>query len=37
VGLDNRPEQIARVADASLQRLGVDTIDLFYIDALPAD
>src|ERR1700704_5487665 len=30
VGLDSRPEQIARVADASLQRLGIDTIDLFY-------
>jgi aryl-alcohol dehydrogenase-like predicted oxidoreductase len=30
VGLDSRPEQIRRVADASLRRLGVDTIDLFY-------
>lgn len=30
VGLDSRPEQITRVADASLRRLGVDTIDLFY-------
>jgi aryl-alcohol dehydrogenase-like predicted oxidoreductase len=30
VGLDSRPEQIRRVADASLQRLRVDTIDLFY-------
>jgi len=30
VGLDSRPEQIRRVADASLQRLGVDTLDLFY-------
>ena len=30
VGLDSRPEQIARVADASLRRLRVDTIDLFY-------
>lgn len=29
-GTDSRPEQIRRVADASLQRLGVDTIDLFY-------
>jgi aryl-alcohol dehydrogenase-like predicted oxidoreductase len=29
-GLDSRPEQIRRVADASLQRLGVETIDLFY-------
>jgi aryl-alcohol dehydrogenase-like predicted oxidoreductase len=30
VGLDSRPEQIARVADASLRRLRTDTIDLFY-------
>jgi aryl-alcohol dehydrogenase-like predicted oxidoreductase len=30
VGLDSRPEQIARVADASLRRLRVNTIDLFY-------
>jgi aryl-alcohol dehydrogenase-like predicted oxidoreductase len=30
VGLDSRPEQIARVADASLRRLQVDTLDLFY-------
>ena len=30
VGLDSRPEQIKRVADASLRRLGVDTLDLFY-------
>ena len=30
VGLNSRPEQIRRVADASLQRLGVDTLDLFY-------
>lgn len=30
VGLDSRPEQIKRVADASLKRLGVDVIDLFY-------
>jgi aryl-alcohol dehydrogenase-like predicted oxidoreductase len=30
VGLDSRPEQIKRVADASLRRLGVETIDLFY-------
>jgi len=29
-GTDSRPEQIRRVADASLQRLGVDAIDLFY-------
>jgi aryl-alcohol dehydrogenase-like predicted oxidoreductase len=29
-GLDSRPEHVRQVADASLQRLGVDTIDLFY-------
>ena len=29
-GLDSRPEQIKRVAEASLQRLQVDAIDLFY-------
>lgn len=30
VGTDSRPEQIRRVADASLGRLGVESIDLFY-------
>ncbi len=30
VGLDSRPEQIRRVAEASLRRLRVDAIDLFY-------
>src|SRR3954471_9237480 len=30
VGTDSRPEQIKRVADASLQRLRTDVIDLFY-------
>jgi len=30
VGLDSRPEQIKRVADASLGRLRSDVIDLFY-------
>ncbi len=30
VGTDSRPEQIRRVADASLRRLRVDVIDLFY-------
>jgi aryl-alcohol dehydrogenase-like predicted oxidoreductase len=30
VGLDSRPDQIKRVADASLRRLQTDTIDLFY-------
>lgn len=29
-GPDSRPEQIKRVAEASLKRLRVDTIDLFY-------
>lgn len=29
-GMDSRPEQIKRVADASLQRLRVEAIDLFY-------
>src|ERR1041385_8212114 len=30
MGQDSRPEQIKRVADASLKRLRVDVIDLFY-------
>jgi len=30
VGPDSRPEQIRRVAEASLQRLRVEAIDLFY-------
>jgi aryl-alcohol dehydrogenase-like predicted oxidoreductase len=30
VGLNSRPEQIRRVADASLSRLRTDVIDLFY-------
>jgi len=29
-GFDSRPEHIREVCDASLQRLGIDTIDLFY-------
>ncbi|NML06216.1 aldo/keto reductase [Sphingomonas sp. G-3-2-10] len=29
-GLDSRPENIRAVADASLKRLGVEAIDLFY-------
>src|SRR3982750_1232222 len=29
-GLDSRPEHIREVAEASLQRLKIDTIDLFY-------
>ena len=30
IGLDSRPEQIRRVADESLKRLRIETIDLFY-------
>jgi aryl-alcohol dehydrogenase-like predicted oxidoreductase len=30
VGLDSRPDQIKRVAEASLKRLRVEAIDLFY-------
>lgn len=30
VGTDSRPDQIRRVADASLRRLNVDMLDLFY-------
>lgn len=30
VGTDSRPENVRAVADASLKRLGVDVIDLFY-------
>ena len=30
VGVDSRPAHVKEVADASLQRLGVDAIDLFY-------
>jgi aryl-alcohol dehydrogenase-like predicted oxidoreductase len=30
VGLNSRPENIKHVADTSLRRLGVETIDLFY-------
>ncbi|MGO4246080.1 aldo/keto reductase [Paenarthrobacter sp. RAF54_2] len=30
VGLDSYPERIKRVADESLRRLGVETLDLFY-------
>jgi aryl-alcohol dehydrogenase-like predicted oxidoreductase len=29
-GVDSRPEQIKRVAESSLKRLRVDTLDLFY-------
>ncbi|TXN72999.1 aldo/keto reductase [Methylobacterium sp. WL18] len=30
VGVDSRPEHVRAVCDASLQRLGVEVIDLFY-------
>ena len=30
IGLDSRPQHIKEVADASLKRLGIDVIDLFY-------
>src|SRR5262245_60315102 len=30
LGVDSRPERIRQVADASLERLGTDRIDLFY-------
>ena len=30
VGLDSRPDHIQAVAEASLKRLGIETIDLFY-------
>lgn len=30
VGLDSRPEHIREVAEASLKRLGIEVIDLFY-------
>ena len=29
-GLNSRPEQIRKVAENSLKRLGIETIDLFY-------
>jgi aryl-alcohol dehydrogenase-like predicted oxidoreductase len=30
IGVDSRPEHVRAVAEASLRRLGVETIDLFY-------
>jgi aryl-alcohol dehydrogenase-like predicted oxidoreductase len=30
VGIDGRPEYVRKACDASLQRLGVDTIDVYY-------
>jgi aryl-alcohol dehydrogenase-like predicted oxidoreductase len=37
VGLDSRPEHIKEVAEASLQRLKTDVIDLFYQHRVDAD
>jgi aryl-alcohol dehydrogenase-like predicted oxidoreductase len=37
VGLDSRPENIKQVAEASLKRLKVDAIDLFYQHRVDAD
>jgi aryl-alcohol dehydrogenase-like predicted oxidoreductase len=37
VGLDSRPEHIRQVAEASLVRLRVDAIDLFYQHRVDAD
>ena len=36
-GTNSRPEQIRRVADASLKRLGTDFIDLFYQHRVDSD
>jgi aryl-alcohol dehydrogenase-like predicted oxidoreductase len=36
-GLDSRPEHIRQVCDASLKRLGIDTIDLFYQHRVDTD
>jgi aryl-alcohol dehydrogenase-like predicted oxidoreductase len=36
-GLDSRPEQIKRVAEASLKRLRVEAIDLFYQHRMDPD
>jgi aryl-alcohol dehydrogenase-like predicted oxidoreductase len=37
VGLDGRPENAKRVADASLKRLGVEVIDLYYLHRVDPD
>jgi len=37
LGLDSRPERIRQVADASLKRLRVDAIDLFYQHRVDTD
>src|ERR1700729_162052 len=36
-GLDSRPERIRQVADASLKRLRIDCIDLFYQHRVDAE
>ena len=37
VGLSSRPEHVEQVADASLQRLRVPAIDLFYQHRVDVD
>jgi aryl-alcohol dehydrogenase-like predicted oxidoreductase len=37
VGISGRPEYVRQACDASLQRLGVDTIDLYYQHRVDAD
>ena len=37
IGLDGRPENAKRVAEASLKRLGTDVIDLFYLHRVDPD
>src|ERR1044072_7991701 len=36
-GIDGRPEYVRRACDASLQRLGLDTIDLYYQHRVDAE
>jgi aryl-alcohol dehydrogenase-like predicted oxidoreductase len=36
-GLDGRPEHVRGYCDASLERLGVDTIDLYYLHRVDPD
>lgn len=37
IGLDGRPENARRAADASLKRLGVEVIDLYYLHRVDPD
>jgi aryl-alcohol dehydrogenase-like predicted oxidoreductase len=37
IGVDNRPELIRHSCDASLERLGTDRIDLFYLHRIDKD